>query len=140
MGQGRRSWSIRGLHHVAFAQGPGTLTPDRLCDVLGLEVSHQETGPGFVERMLPAGPSFVQVLESNGEGLVRRFVEARGPALHHVAFEVDSLYAALEDMKDRGVRLVDEEPRAGGMGTKIAFVHPSVFGGLLVELVEDENR
>jgi methylmalonyl-CoA/ethylmalonyl-CoA epimerase len=78
----------------------------------------------------------VQTLEATGEGVVQRFLDRRGPGLHHVAFEVDRIDAAVESLRARGVRLVDEEPRAGGMGTRIAFVHPSAFGGMLVELVE----
>jgi len=86
--------------------------------------------------MYPVGDAFVQTLEASGDGVIQRFVDARGPGLHHLAFEVDAIDAAVEDLRGRGVRLVDHEPRPGGMGTRIAFVHPSAFGGLLVELVE----
>ena len=86
--------------------------------------------------MFPVGDSFVQTLEAYGDGVVQRFLDKRGPGLHHVAFEVDGIDAALADLLEQGVRLVDETPRAGGMGTRIAFVHPSAFGGMLVELVE----
>ena len=78
----------------------------------------------------------VQTLEASGDGVIQRFLDRRGPGLHHVAFEVDRIDAALDALRDRGIRLVDEVARAGGMGTRIAFVHPSAFGGMLVELVE----
>lgn len=128
------SWRIVKLHHVAFAHGPDG-PEDALCRLLDVTPSEEE-GPGFTERMFPVGEAFVQTLEASGEGVVQRFVDRRGPGLHHVAFEVDGLDAALEALRAEGVRLVDQEARAGGMGTRIAFVHPSAFGGMLVELVE----
>jgi methylmalonyl-CoA/ethylmalonyl-CoA epimerase len=129
------AWRVTGLHHVAFAHaGDG---PERqLADLLGIEASHEEDGPGFVERMFPVAGSYLQTLEASGEGVVERFVDRRGAALHHVALEVDEIDAAVDDLRGRGVRLVDERPRRGGMDTRIAFIHPSSFGGLLVELVE----
>jgi len=128
-------WRIVGLHHVAFAHGPGSGPEDALCRVLGV-TPHQESGPGFLERMFPVGDAYVQTLEASGDGIVQRFIDKRGPGLHHVAFEVDRIDTALQALREEGVRLVDEEARPGGMGTRIAFVHPSAFGGMLVELVE----
>jgi methylmalonyl-CoA/ethylmalonyl-CoA epimerase len=124
-----------GLHHVAFAHGPGAGPNDALCDILDV-TPHEEPGPGFVERMFPIGDAYVQTLEASGAGVIQRFLDRRGPGLHHVAFEVDRIDAALDALRGRGIRLVDEVARAGGMGTRIAFVHPSAFGGMLVELVE----
>lgn len=128
-------WRIVAMHHVAFAHAAGSGPEDALCRVLAVTPS-EEQGPGFVERMFPVGDAFVQTLEASGEGVVQRFLDARGPGLHHIAFEVDGIDAALEAMRSQGVRLVDEEARPGGMGTRVAFVHPSAFGGMLVELVE----
>jgi methylmalonyl-CoA/ethylmalonyl-CoA epimerase len=129
-------WRVTGLHHVAFAHEDGAA--DRaLGELLGVE-PHEEEGPGFVERMYPVGRSFVQTLEAGEDGVVRRFVDRRGPALHHLALAVDRLDEALEDLRARGTRLIDEHPRPGGMRTRIAFVHPTSFGGLLLELVEEQ--
>ncbi len=129
------AWKIVSLHHVAFAHGDDPTSEEALCRMIGTE-PHVETGPGFVERMYEVGDAYIQTLEATGDGVVQRFLDARGPGLHHVAFAVDDLEAALEDLRGQGVRLVDERPRPGGMGTRVAFVHPSGFGGLLVELVE----
>ena len=101
-----------------------------------MPVCHQEEGPGFRERMIAVGDGFVQTLEATGPGLIERFVGKRGSALHHVAFEVADLDGYLQWLRGKGVHLIDEQPRPGGMGTMIAFVHPREFGGLLVELVE----
>lgn len=132
---GSAPWRIVGLHHVAFAHGPESGPEDALCRVLDV-TPHEESGPGFLERMFPVGDAYVQTLEASGDGVLQRFLDERGPGLHHVAFEVEGIDAALEALHGEGVRLVDEEARAGGMGTRIAFVHPSAFGGMLVELVE----
>ncbi len=129
--------SVIGLHHVAFAHEVEGELHLLLEKHLGLQTSHVESADGFIERMIPVGgPPFVQTLEVCGPGVIERFVERRGPGLHHVAFEVDDLAGMLSDLGAAGVRLVDDRPRPGGMGHSIAFVHPSSFGGLLLELVE----
>jgi methylmalonyl-CoA/ethylmalonyl-CoA epimerase len=130
---------VIGLHHVAFAHGTDVTTDDALSSFLQVE-PHEEAGPGFLERMFPVGDAYVQTLEASGDGVVQRFLDARGPGLHHLALKVDRIDDALEDLRARGVRLVDEQPRPGGMGTRIAFVHPSAFGGMLVELVEEQAK
>ena len=130
-----KQWRILDLHHVAFARGHDPTADEALCDLLGAQ-PHIEEGPGFTERMYGVGDAFVQMLEATGPGVVQMFLDKRGPGLHHVAFTVDALAPALEDLRARGVRLVDEVPRPGGMGSRIAFVHPAAFGGMLVELVE----
>jgi methylmalonyl-CoA/ethylmalonyl-CoA epimerase len=127
-------WRVVRLHHVAFAhQEPGAA--DLLGNLLGLICGPQETADGFTERMLESGESSLQLLEATGPGLIERFVQRRGPGLHHVAFEVSDIAAAVADLRGRGVRMVDEVPRPGGRGTIIAFIHPQACAGLLVELV-----
>ena len=138
MSQTAKGWRVVGLHHVAFAHGSDRTCVEELGRLLEVE-PHQEQAAGFVERMFPAGDSWVQTLEAAGDGVVQRFLDQRGPALHHIAFAVDNLDVALADLRARAVRLVDEQPRPGGLGTRIAFVHPSSFGGLLVELVEPRD-
>jgi methylmalonyl-CoA/ethylmalonyl-CoA epimerase len=135
VGEQEKPWQVTGLHHVAFAHR-GDDAPRLLGELLGLASVHQESGDGFVERMLPAGTGYLQLLEAAGPGVVTDFVQRRGPGLHHVAFEVTGLDAAVADLRSRGVRLVDPAPRPGGMGSRIAFIHPSACPGLLIELVE----
>lgn len=92
---------------------------------------------GVEEAMLPVGGSFVQLLMPLGaETPVGRFLEKGGEGLHHIAFAVTSIEAALEHLSAQGARLVDATPRRGGRGTRIAFVHPGDLGGTLIELVE----
>jgi len=94
-------------------------------------------GQGVEEAMLPVGGSFVQLLQPLGpETPVGRFLSKNGEGLHHVAYAVVSIEAALQHLVETGARLVDTEPRNGGRGTRIAFVHPGDLAGTLIELVE----
>jgi methylmalonyl-CoA/ethylmalonyl-CoA epimerase len=92
---------------------------------------------GVEEAMIPVGGSFVQLLQPLGPDTpVGRFLERNGEGLHHVAYAVTNIEAALSHLKESGARLIDESPRKGGRGTRIAFVHPADLGGTLIELVE----
>jgi len=126
---------VTGLHHVAIAHGTDHVCEDALTSMVG-PPGHTEDGPGFIERMYDLGGASVQTLEETGEGVVRQFLDSRGPGLHHIAFEVDRIDDALLDLAERGVPLIDRQARAGGRGARIAFLHPSALGGVLVELVE----
>ena len=132
-------WRVTSLHHVAIAHGDDPVCEDAMRMFLG-SPAHTESGPGFLERMYTAGESYVQTLEAEGDGLVQRFLDTRGPGLHHMAFAVDAIDAALADLEARGVPLIDREARPGGMGTRIAFLHPSATGGVLVELVQEQGE
>jgi methylmalonyl-CoA/ethylmalonyl-CoA epimerase len=108
-------------------------------DALGLEVKHTETveEQGVHVAMLPAGEPRVELLEPTGPASpVAKFLEKRGPGIHHVAVRVSDIRAALARLKREGARLIDEEPRVGAGGCLVAFVHPSASGGVLLELVE----
>jgi methylmalonyl-CoA/ethylmalonyl-CoA epimerase len=92
---------------------------------------------GVEEAMIPIGGSFVQLLQPLGpETPVGKFLSNNGEGLHHVAYTVVSIEKALEHLEADGARLIDSEPRSGGRGTRIAFVHPGDLGGTLIELVE----
>jgi methylmalonyl-CoA/ethylmalonyl-CoA epimerase len=132
------TWHVTGLHHVAIAAGEDRTGEALFAALLGSPV-HTEEGDGFTERMYAAGGPFLQTLQAGDEGVVRRFVDKRGPGLHHIAFVVDRLDDALADLDGRGVALIDHAPRPGGMGTRVAFLHPSAAGGVLIELVEDPD-
>ena len=108
-------------------------------DRLGMELQHRETvGEQGVEAVLLAvGESHVELLRPLGpDTAVGRFLERGGPGLHHVAYGTDDVAAALEALRAAGLRLIDEHPRAGIRGTRVAFVHPQSTGGVLTELVE----
>src|SRR5437764_9239316 len=112
-------------------------------DALGLEVTHEETveEQGVRVAMLPAGEARVELLEPTGDDSpVAKFLEKRGPGIHHVAVRVEDIRATLAQLKTAGARLIDEEPRLGAGGCLVAFVHPSASGGVLLELVEHASE
>jgi len=90
---------------------------------------------------LPIGESRIELLEATSpDSPIARFVEKRGPGIHHLAVRVNDIYAALEQLKLRGARLIDSEPRKGANGCLVAFVHPSSAGGVLLELVGNQSE
>lgn len=127
------------LDHVAIAVGDLNAAIDGYRTRYGVEPLYRETvgAQGVEEAMIPVGGSFVQLLEPlSPETPVGRFLSKNGEGLHHVAYAVASIDAALSHLVDQGARLIDTEPRVGGRGARIAFVHPGDLAGTLVELVE----
>jgi methylmalonyl-CoA/ethylmalonyl-CoA epimerase len=92
----------------------------------GVEAVLLEIGDGHVELLKPLGP----------ETAVGKFLASRGPGLHHVAYRTDDIDATLEQVRAAGLQLIDEQPRVGIRGSRVAFVHPKATGGVLTELVE----
>ena len=106
-------------------------------NVLGLEQVPLDDSDGARIVGLAAGESLVELLESSDPASpIGKFVAGRGPGIHHVCFSVDDLDAALERCRTAGLRLIDQTPRVGAEGKRIAFIHPSSTGGVLVELSE----
>jgi methylmalonyl-CoA/ethylmalonyl-CoA epimerase len=89
-------------------------------------------------RGLVAGETLVELLEAEtAETPIGKFVARRGPGIHHVCFAVEDLDAALDRCRAAGIRLIDEQPRIGAEGNRIAFLHPSSTSGVLIELTEE---
>jgi len=106
-------------------------------DVLGLPEVPLDDSDGARIAGLAAGPSLVELLEAETpESPIGKFVAKRGPGIHHVCFAVDDLQATLDRCRTHGIRLIDEHPRLGAEGKRIAFLHPSSTSGVLVELTE----
>jgi methylmalonyl-CoA/ethylmalonyl-CoA epimerase len=106
-------------------------------DVLGLVPHPPETADGATIVSLPFGEAEVELLSPvTPESPVARFLEKRGPGIHHICYRVPDLDAALERCRLAGYRLVDESPRRGAAGRRIAFIHPKSTAGILLELTE----
>ena len=107
-------------------------------DVLGLEPSgHPETADGAAIVTLPFGDTNVELLEPRApDSPVAKFLAKRGPGIHHLCYRVPDLDAALERCRAAGYRLVDDTPRRGAGGRRIAFLHPKATAGILLELTE----
>ena len=106
-------------------------------DVLGLEPGEPETADGATIVSLPFGDSDVELLTPrDADGPIARFLARRGPGIHHICYRVADLDAALAGCRAAGYQLIDEVPRTGAGGLRIAFVHPKATGGILLELTE----
>jgi methylmalonyl-CoA/ethylmalonyl-CoA epimerase len=108
-------------------------------DALGLEFEGSETveEQKVTTAFFPVGESEVELLESTApDGPIAKFLEKKGQGIHHVAFRVENVEEALSELKEKGIKLIDEKPRMGAGGAKIAFLHPKATNGILVELCE----
>jgi len=108
-------------------------------DALGLQVDSTEevAEQGVRIAMLEIGETHIELLEPlSAESPVGKFLEKRGPGIHHIAVRVPDIRATLARLKENGTRLIDETPRVGAGGCLVAFVHPSSANGVLLELVE----
>ena len=135
---------VRGLHHVAIAVESLEASRAFYGGSLGLMGAE----PGSVPESVPGQRVRVLVLSVGDVRLelvepiapdtpVGRFLERRGPGIHHLAWRVDSVVDAIEVLRSQGVRMIDLAPQPGSHGTTVAFVHPEATGGVLMELVED---
>jgi len=110
-------------------------------DVLGLDFEGSETvhEQKVTTAFFPVGESEVELLESTSpDGPVAKYIEKKGEGIQHVAFRVENIEDALDELRKKGIRLIDEKPRIGAGGAKIAFLHPKATNGVLVELCERE--
>jgi methylmalonyl-CoA/ethylmalonyl-CoA epimerase len=111
------------LHEQAFGLA---LAHREVVEEQGVEAVLLEVGAGHVELLAPLQP----------DTAVGRFLASRGPGLHHVAYRVGDIEAALATLRERGLRLIDETPRVGIRDSRVAFVHPQSAGGVLTEIVQ----
>lgn len=106
-------------------------------NVLGMSEADLADSDGARISGFEAGDALVELLEADTpDSPIGRFIERRGPGIHHICFAVDDLDATLARCRDAGLRLIDEQPRTGAEGKRIAFLHPSSTGGILIELTE----
>jgi LAO/AO transport system kinase len=134
---GRRGPAKAVLDHVGIAVQNIDKALAFYRDALGLEVEVPEDVASQRVRahFIPVGESSIELLEATaGDSAIAKYIDKRGPGLHHITLRVDDIRAMLEHLKARGVRLVDEEPRQGAEGSLVAFIHPSAAHGVLVEL------
>ena len=130
---------LTAIDHVGIAVEDLEAAVEHYRRTFGIEPVHRERveSQGVEEVLFAVGESYIQLLGALGpETPVGRFLEKRGPGVHHVGFRVDRVGDTLDRLRAEGVQLIDAEPRAGSRGTTIAFVHPQSMGGVLVELVE----
>jgi len=131
---------VTGIDHVGIAVEDLDAAVELYRRMLEAEPVNREVveSQGVEEVLFRLGDSHIQLVGALGPDTpVGRFLERRGPGLHHVGLRVDDVAATLQTLRAVGVTLIDESPRSGSRGTTIAFVHPKGMGGVLVELLQD---
>jgi methylmalonyl-CoA/ethylmalonyl-CoA epimerase len=134
-------FKIKKIDHVAVCVADLDEAAAKYNQALGLEGQDRElvASQKTEAMLLPIGDSNIELISPRGNDGLAKFLEKRGPGLHHVAIEVEGIEGALAFLKGIGVPLIDETPRKGARGHKVAFLHPKATGGVLVELVEPDH-
>jgi methylmalonyl-CoA/ethylmalonyl-CoA epimerase len=134
---------IKHIDHIGIAVKSIQQAGKFYTDILGMKildienVADQKVNVAF----LPITDSEVELLESTEpDGPVAKYIDSRGEGVQHIAFRVDSIEQALEELKAKGIRLIDQQPRKGAGGARIAFIHPKETNGVLVEICERQIR
>jgi len=131
---------IKKIDHIAICVRDVDESIAKYKEVLGLEPELREVVASQKTEavLLPIGETSLELISPRGNEGLEKFLEKRGPGLHHIAVEVEGIEAAMATLKALGVPLLDESPRRGARGHKVAFLHPKATGGVLVELVEPD--
>jgi methylmalonyl-CoA/ethylmalonyl-CoA epimerase len=134
--------NILKVDHIGIAV-KNLVESSKLYEILGIaaagveEVAEQKVKVAF----FPLGDTEIELLESTSpDGPIAKYIEKNGEGLQHLALRVDNIDAALAELKEKGIRLIDEKPRYGAGGARIAFVHPKSTGGILLELSERKSQ
>ncbi|MBF0548961.1 MAG: methylmalonyl-CoA epimerase [Deltaproteobacteria bacterium] len=128
---------INRISHIGLAVKDVDMAKSLYTDKLGLEIKGEEMLGELKIAFVPVGETSIECVQSTtAEGVMCKFIEKKGEGIHHIAFEVDDIEAAVEELKGRGVAMIDQKPRPGAHGTKVAFLHPKGTYGVLIELVQ----
>ncbi|WP_243286733.1 methylmalonyl-CoA epimerase [Geothrix terrae] len=125
------------INHLGIATPGLDEAMDRMARLFDMAPDHTEAVPEqkVTTAFFPVGESTLEFLESTDpEGPVGKFLAKRGPGIHHVCFEVDDIDAAVAQLLAKGIRMIDQAPRNGAHGCRVAFIHPAETGGVLMEL------
>ena len=134
---------IKRIDHVAIAVADLDESIELFEKVLGLRMARREkvAGHDVETATFDLGETAIELVEGKGEGsAIRKFVERRGPGIHHIAVAVDDIERTLAELRAKGVRLIDESPRPGRAHSRVAFIHPDSTQKVLLELVQTEQE
>jgi methylmalonyl-CoA/ethylmalonyl-CoA epimerase len=134
---------IQELHHIGIAVRSLEEAIPRYVDALGLQFDGIEDVPTEKVRVaiVRAGATRIELLEpTDADSPIAKFLDKRGPGVHHLAFQVEDTGEMIKILTDAGAPVLDTAPRSGAHGTKVAFVHPKYLGGVLAELVQDPQE
>lgn len=132
---------IKGISHVAVAVRDIDEAFLKFQRVLGVSLEGRElvASQNVEAAMMPLGDASIELIVPQGNAGLAKFLDARGPGIHHLAVEVEGIEEVLALLRSREVPLIDQAPRIGAYGHKVAFVHPKATGGVLIELVETQH-
>jgi len=132
---------IRKIAHIGVAVKNVEEVEKLYSQILGLPITGREVSPDNKVSFIPLGDTSIELLESvQPDGAIARHIEKRGEGIHHIALEVDNIESALEEMKSKGMTLIDQKPKRGAHDAKIAFLHPKGTYGVLLELCESKKH
>jgi methylmalonyl-CoA epimerase len=137
---GANYMKILGIDHIAIAVNNIEVSAEYFQRAFGIPLSGNESIPDrFLEiGMLNMNNTKIELVEGTSpEATIAKFIAKKGEGIHHVCIRVDNIDEALSHLKSQGFALIDEKPRAGAEGARIAFIHPASFGGILIELKEN---
>ncbi len=128
---------LKRVEHVAVAVHDMQASMKMLEETLGLELDYEERIGDTRLAMYPVGETSIELLQAEGPASqVNEWIEGNGQSIYHLCFEVDDIDAALAELKEKGVKLIDETPRTGHGGSRIAFLDPASTGNIVIELAE----
>ena len=130
---------VKRIDHIAVVIDDMQGTLEFWQDALGMEVTHIQDIPAEMAQIafLPAGGSEIELVKpTTSDSGLAKYLEKRGPGMHHVCLEVDDIAGMLRRLKDKGIQLINEEPRVSADGKQYAFIHPKSANGVLVELYQ----
>jgi methylmalonyl-CoA epimerase len=132
---------IRKIAHIGVAVKNVEEVEKLYSELLGLPITGREVSPDNKVSFIPLGDTAIELLESaQPDGAIARHIEKRGEGIHHIALEVDNIEQTMEELKAKGVILIDQKPRRGAHDAKIAFLHPKGTYGVLLELCESKKH
>lgn len=131
---------LKGINHIGIAVKSIDEAVKAYAGGLGGEADTETHRSGdMAARMVSVGETKLEFMEPAGtEGVIAKFLDSRGEGVHHICVEVDDIVKTMQDLAEKGFRLIDKEPRQGLEG-KVAFIHPKSMNGVLVELVQVDN-
>lgn len=128
---------ITRLAHIGVAVKDLDAVTKVYTDILPLEKNHEESLNDLKTGFIPVGPTNIELVQSTGEDTpIDKFISKKGEGIHHIAFEVEDVYAAFDELNDKGVPLTSKAPYDGAHGAKVFFIHPKVTHGVLIELCQ----
>jgi methylmalonyl-CoA/ethylmalonyl-CoA epimerase len=128
---------IKRIAHLGIAVNDLDAAIEFFSSTLPLKVTHTEDYQGMHIGFVSVGDSSIELLQDvSGASAIRKFLDKNGEGIHHIAFEVEDIFQAVEELKSNGVKLIDEKPRPGAHGMHVAFLHPKISHGVLMELVQ----